>query len=79
MAYHAGLEQTVVLVDRDKARTETWSYNLAFDRWTPYGGAGLPFPLGMNYNMEYDARHDLLLLVAKAPDSGATSVWALRL
>lgn len=79
MAYHPGLERTVVLVDRDKARTETWSYDLAFDRWAPHSEAGLPFPLGMNYNMEYDAQHELLLLVAKAPDSGATSVWALRL
>ena len=81
MAYHAGLKQTAVLVDRrepNREQTETWSYDLEFDRWTVHPKATLPFPLGMNYTMEYDPQHDLLLLVA-APPQGMTAVWALKL
>ena len=37
-----------------------------------------PFRVGMNYNMVYAARDDLLLLVANQPDR-PTSVWALPL
>jgi len=32
----------------------------------------------MNYNLEYDPNHRLLLLVASPPGE-ATAVWALRL
>ena len=88
MAYHPDAGMTVVLVDRprEKGRTddrskmqaETWLYDLGQDAWTRVATATLPFGLGMNYNMEYDPGHGLLVLVADAP-GGTTSVWALRL
>jgi len=88
MAFHRGLGQTVVLVDRmrgDKQtrdlrrmQTETWLYDLGEDTWTQVKSATLPFGLGMNYNLEYDGLHHLLLLVGNAPGE-AVAVWALRL
>lgn len=88
LAYHAGRGETVALVDRftpgfkrqerSRHRTETWSYDLGRDAWTHHEGAGLPFGLGMNYNLAYDPLHDLLLLVTGGPDQ-PTAVWALRL
>ncbi len=88
MAFHRGLGQTAVLVDRMPAsmatrdlrqmQTETWLYDLGKDAWTQVKGATLSFGLGMNYNMDYDPGHDLLFLVANPPGE-ATAVWALRL
>ena len=40
--------------------------------------ATLPFGVGMNYNLEFDSGHLLLLLVA-APPGELVAVWALRL
>jgi hypothetical protein len=87
MAFHTGIAKTVVLVDRapddtptqdlGKVRTETWLYDLRRDVWTQVKGATLPFGCGMNYNMEYDPIHNLLLLVANPPEK-PTAVWALR-
>jgi hypothetical protein len=88
MAFHAGVAKTVVLVDRApddkpnrdlaKMQTETWLYDLGKDEWTQIKSATLPFGCGMNYNMEYDPAHDVLLLVANPPEE-PTAVWALRL
>ncbi len=88
MAFHPGIGKTVVLVDRkregvhprnlSKEQTETWLYDLGNDAWTKVESATLPFGCGMNYNMEYDPGHGLVLLVANAPDA-PTAVWALRL
>jgi hypothetical protein len=87
MAFHPGAGRTVVLVDhvleRDgrrvtKAQTETWLYDLGEDAWTRVETATLPFACGMNYNLEYDPAHDVLLLVTggyRRP----TAVWALKL
>ncbi len=88
MAFHGRLGETFVLADRQtpganrtdrsQHRAETWSYDLARDSWTYHEDADLPFTLGMNYNMDYDPLHDLLLLVADEP-GGPPSVWALKL
>jgi len=85
MAFHERRGVTVVLVDRPAddtpaierrpGRTETWLYDAAADAWSRVPGADLPFSCGMNYNLHYDAVHDLLLLVAGEP----TAVWALKL
>ena len=81
MAFHARLGRTVVLIDEGegaKRRAQTWLYDLGADAWTRVAGATLPFAVGMNYNMAYDAADDALLLVANPPDA-PTAVWALRL
>ena len=80
MAYHTGIDRTVVLVGRGDSAvvTDTWLYDLEADTWTRLAGAGLPFSVGMNYNLEYDPSRALLLLVANPPGQ-PTAVWALRL
>ena len=84
MAFHPGIAKTVVLVagTRDDSlpatSTETWLYDFRADEWQRVEGARLPFAIGMNYNMEYDSMHDILLFVAST-GRGATAVWALRL
>ncbi len=40
--------------------------------------ATLPFACGMNYNMEFDPNHRVILLVTGG-DGTSTRVWALRL
>lgn len=80
LAFASRLGQVAAVVDhslRDHAVAETWLYDFAADRWRQLKTATLPFALGMNYNLEYDARHDVLLLVTEQPH-GNTSVWALR-
>jgi hypothetical protein len=86
MAYHAGLQQTVLVFDspaRDPSQpgpgsAETWLYDLGKDAWTRLEETRLPFRTGMNYNMVYDPAEAILLLVTGGADT-ATSVWALRL
>jgi hypothetical protein len=80
MEFHPDLGQTVVLVDRVEGNartTETWLYDLGKDRWNRLEGADLPFVCGMNYNMEFDPIHRLMLLVTGG-DGSPTRVWALR-
>jgi hypothetical protein len=95
MAYHPGLGETIVLIDRfepgmsrenrSDARAETWAYTLGDDRWRRVGSATLPYGLGMNYHLHYDPARDLLLLVTATPPvtpggaAGLPEVWALRL
>jgi hypothetical protein len=57
---------------------ETWLYDLGADAWTRIQSATLPFGVGMNFNMDYDPDHDILLLVADPP-AKPVSVFALRL
>ena len=88
MAFHPRRGKTVALIDqvppgvrwdqRDKTITQTWLYDLFEDRWEQVVSATLPFGCGMNYNLEYDPSHDVLLLVTSEPGR-QTSVWALRL
>ena len=81
MAFHARLGRTVVMVDEGEGarrRAQTWTYDLGTDTWSRIAGAALPFPVGMNYNLVYDAADDALVLVANPPDA-PTAVWALRL
>ena len=85
MAFHERKAVTVVLIDRPAddtppierrpGRTQTWLYDATTDAWSELTGAELSFSCGMNYNLHYDAIHDLLLLVAEDP----TAVWALKL
>ena len=89
MAFDPESGRTVVLVDRipertgdgasaQEARTETWLYDAAADAWTRLEGADLPFPCGMNYNMEYDPGHKVMLL-ATGDYKRPTTVWALKI
>jgi hypothetical protein len=87
MAYHSNIGRMVAVVDRapekgirdrSKARAETWLYDLASDAWVRVEEASLPFGVGMNFNLEFDPGHRLLLLVAEPPGE-AVAVWALRL
>ena len=70
MAFDPGSGMTVVLVDRTKKkdnapknRSETWCYDIEKDAWVQIQTAVLPFACGMNYNMEYDPFHKVLLQV----------------
>lgn len=82
MAFHPGIGKTVVIVDRKldakEKISETWLYDLAEDAWTKIPTATLPFACGMNYNLEYDAHNDQLLLVTGG-NTQPTTVWALKL
>ena len=76
MAFDPRIGRTVVVVDRAGA-AEVWLYDLGRDAWQAVPTAVLPFACGMNYNLEYDPHHQVLLLVTgdyKRP----TAVWALR-
>lgn len=81
MAFHTRLGKTVVIVDHkiDEKRTvsETWLYDLATDSWSQIEAATLPFACGMNYNLEYNAKDDQLLL-ATGGSGQATTVWSLK-
>lgn len=85
MAFHPGVGRTVALVRRPPGQntpfgvTETWQYDYSRDSWTYLEHADLPFGIGMNYNLEYDPGHELLLLVATPPDKTLPAVWALNL
>lgn len=72
----------VVLIDErlgdGSTVSGTWLYDAGADRWHRVAGAEIPFALGMNYNMQYDPNHDLIVLVANL-QSEPTAVWALRL
>ncbi|MCE9531741.1 MAG: hypothetical protein K8T89_11555 [Planctomycetes bacterium] len=81
MEFHPDLGKTVVLVSRvegERKQTETWLYDLGADAWTQVKDAVLPFAHGMNYNMEFDPDHRVMLLVTGG-DGTPTRVWALRL
>ena len=88
MTYHPKLERIVVVIDEDayhltsrlrnRSSAQAWLYDLGKDKWTVVESARMPLGLGMNYNMEYDPGHNLLLLVAR-DEKKRTTVWALRL
>jgi hypothetical protein len=91
MAFEPRIGRTAVVVDRVHApadatraqrakagRTaELWLYDLGKDAWQQVPTAALPFGCGMNYNMEYDPYHRVLLLVTGGYGQ-PTTVWALR-
>ncbi len=79
MAFHRGIGRTIALVDSASGdAAETWQYDYASDAWTHLELAGLPFEIRMNYNLEFDPVHELLLLVATAPGETLPAVWALN-
>lgn len=82
MAYHEKLGKIVALFearkDKEKRITKTWIYDLSMDSWSFLDTAILPFPLKMNYNLEYDSVHNVLLLVTGQTGS-PTTVWVLKL
>jgi hypothetical protein len=57
---------------------QCWAYDPATDAWERMPSADLPFAVGMNYDLQYDAGNDLLWLVAAEPGR-PVAVWALRL
>jgi hypothetical protein len=88
MCFDFGSGKTVVIVDRGEKGTEltnrkaeTWLYDLKADAWTQVPSGTLPFGCGMNYNMHYDPRHKVCLLVTE--DFGKAgwpvTVYALRI
>ncbi len=89
MSFDPTVGRTVVVVDprtpddkgaRRTGVAETWLYDMGADAWTPLPDATLPFPMGMNYNLEYDPVHRLNVLVADMPDESGqveTAVFAL--
>jgi hypothetical protein len=77
LAFHSRLKVTVALVDNGSG-AETWGYDLPADNWKRFDSAEFPFKLGMNYHMQYSAKHDLLILVA-SKSAGLPEVWILRL
>ena len=54
-------------------------YDLKADAWEQLETAVLPFACGMNYNLEYDPHHRVMLLVTGGERGAPTEVWALRL
>jgi hypothetical protein len=82
LVYHPGIKKVVALVERPDAEglgiTETWLYDTMADSWKAVRSAEIPFAIGMNYQMDYDPNHDLMVLVANAPRD-PVAVWALRL
>lgn len=82
LVYHPGVQRVVALVKRRKKNapgsTETWLYSTRDDAWSRLENATLPFDIGMNYDMVYDPRNELLVLVANMRDE-PTAVWVLRL
>jgi hypothetical protein len=82
LVYHPGIQRVVALVKRRKKNapgsTETWLYSTRDDAWSRLETATLPFDIGMNYDMVYDPRHELLVLVANMRGE-PTAVWVLRL
>jgi hypothetical protein len=85
LAFHPGMARTVALIDRParpdapSGFAETWLYDYRRDAWARVEAADLPFRIGMNYNLEYDPGHALLLLVATPPGNALPAVWALDL
>jgi hypothetical protein len=91
MAFDPRIGKTVVVVDRVLApadatpaqrrkagsRAEVWLYDLGADAWQQVPSATLPIGCGMNYNMEYDPHHKVLLLVTGTYGK-STVVRALR-
>lgn len=84
MAFEPEAGVTVIVVDRTKKKdnaekdtAETWLYDAAKDSWMKIKTATLPFACGMNYAMEYDPFHKVLLLVT-GTYGRPTRVWALK-
>ena len=91
MAFDPRIGKTVVVVDRviaspdatpaqrrkARRRAEVWLYDLGKDAWQQVPTATLPVGCGMNYNMEYDPHHKVLLLVTGTYGK-STTVRALR-
>jgi len=88
MCFEPQARRAVVVVDRggsvtrpQEAKAETWLYDLVGDAWMQVESATLPFGCGMNYNMHYDDRHRVCLLVTEDFSSlgNPVTVYALRL
>ena len=92
MAFEPRIGRTVVVVDRVLAppgataeqkrkaerQAEVWLYDLGADAWRQVASATLPFGCEMNYNLEYDPHHKVLLLVTGGYGQ-PTAVRALRI
>jgi len=76
LAFHQRLKKMVALIDSEDG-AQTWLYDYKTDKWRRLE-ADFPYPVGMNYTMEYDVRHDVVVLVS-SPPLEATAVWVLRL
>jgi len=92
MAFEPRIGRTVVIVDRTldspgaegtpkgpaKRQAEVWLYDLGADAWRQEPSATLSFGCEMNYNLEYDPHHKVLLLVTGGYGR-PTAVRALRI
>ena len=88
MAFHTGTGKTVVIIDRHSKNNdvdarvtwaETWLYDYARDAWARLKKADLSFNVRMNYNLEFDPQHQLLILVATPLDHPLPAVFVLSL
>ncbi len=76
LAFHKRLGRMVALIDTDN-NAQTWLYDYKTDRWRRLE-IDFPYPVGMNYTMTYDSRHDVVVLVS-SPRHQPVAVWVLRL
>jgi len=76
LAFHKRSGQMVALISTEK-NSQTWLYDYKTDQWQRLE-ADFPYPVGMNYTMEYDGRHDVVVLVS-SPEHQPLAVWVLKL
>lgn len=76
LAFHGRMKKTVAVINAGEI-AQTWLYDLEKDRWERLP-ADFPFNVGMNYAMEYDAVHNLIVFIAN-PTHEETAVWVLKI
>lgn len=88
MCFDPEAKRVVVVVDEGgsaanprQGKAQTWLYDLSADAWTPVLSASFPFGCGMNYNMHYDPRHKICVLVTEdySTRGWPVTVYALRI
>jgi hypothetical protein len=77
LAFHSLIGKTVAVINVGDI-AQTWLYDFEKDRWERLTEADFPFNVGTNYNLEYDAVHNLIVFIANPPHE-ETSVWVLKI
>lgn len=76
LAFHSQIKKTVAVINVGNM-AQTWLYDLKKDQWERLE-ADFPFNVGINYNLEYDAVHNVIVFIAN-PAHEETSVWVLKI
>ncbi len=76
LTFHKRSGRMVALIDTEN-QAQTWLYDYKSDSWQRLE-ADFPYPVGMNYTMEYDIRRDVVVLVSSPADQ-PVAVWVLKL